>query len=181
MFCLKTFLSNTLFLSFINLSALINFFQLYLHVGFQKIVEPMFFRLPTCPFSVSIGFVPHLSWRDQPHFHKVHYANNLFWGWVLIATIITTKDLSNYGPFLLKAISVSSFGPFPFQAHLGLMDEFFSLNIVTCIPLFMQFVERGLNCFQESISNKLHNHFFSSIIFNMVFYSHYALWDLLQT
>jgi hypothetical protein len=61
MFCLKTFLSTTLFPSFINLSALIHFFQLYLHVGFWKTFEPMFFRLFTCPLSVLIGFFLHFS------------------------------------------------------------------------------------------------------------------------
>jgi hypothetical protein len=43
-----------------------------------------------------------------------------------------------------------------------------------CIPPFMQFVERGLDQFQENIYNILHDHFFFSIIFDMVFYLHCA-------
>jgi hypothetical protein len=41
-----------------------SFLSTYLHVGFWKTLEPMLFRLPTCPFSVLIGFFLHFSWGD---------------------------------------------------------------------------------------------------------------------
>lgn len=40
-------------------------------------------------------------------------------------------------------------------------------NAVACIPPFVQFVERGINWFHENISSRLHDHSFSSIIFDM--------------
>ncbi len=41
-------------------------------------------------------------------------------------------------------------------------------------PPFKQFANKGINWLQDSISNKLHNHSFFNIIFDMVFDSHYA-------
>jgi len=43
-----------------------------------------------------------------------------------------------------------------------------------CVPPFMQFVEKGLDQLRENIYNKLHDHFFFNIIFDMVFYLHFA-------
>jgi hypothetical protein len=50
----------------------------------------------------------------------------------------------------------------------------FSLDVMVCIPLFMQFVKRGSYWFQMGISNKLHDHSFSNIISKMDFDLHHA-------
>jgi hypothetical protein len=36
-----------------------------------------------------------------------------------------------------------------------------------CLPLFEQLVYRGVDCFQENISKRLHNHSFINIISNL--------------
>jgi hypothetical protein len=45
------------------------------------------------------------------------------------------------------------------------------LDVVACVPPFAQFVEKGVNQLQDSILDRLHDLFFSNIIFNMVFNS----------
>ncbi len=42
----------------------------------------------------------------------------------------------------------------------------FFLDVATCVTFFVYFVERRVNRFQNNISNKLHNHSFSNIIFD---------------
>jgi len=44
----------------------------------------------------------------------------------------------------------------------------------TCLPPFEQLIERGANQLQKTILERLHNHSFSSIIFNMSSNSHWA-------
>jgi hypothetical protein len=51
---------------------------------------------------------------------------------------------------------------------LKLTWEFSPSNIVTCVFPFIQFANKGLDRFFKNISKKLHDHFFSNIIFNMV-------------
>jgi len=56
--------------------------------------------------------------------------------WALVAPIIVTKFLLDHCLFLLEAIGVSDFGPFPFQAHLKLAQEFLPSDIVACVFSF---------------------------------------------
>lgn len=88
--------------------------------------------------------------------------------WALVAIVIATKFLYDHQPFLLEAIGVSNYGLFPIQAHLKSAWELFFLDVVTCVPPFTQFIEKGVYQLQENISNKLHNHSFLSIISYMV-------------
>jgi len=44
--------------------------------------------------------------------------------WAFFAPIITIKFLLDHHLLLLEAIGASGFGPFPFQAHLKLAQEF---------------------------------------------------------
>lgn len=60
------------------------------------------------------------------------------------------------------------------------MWELLPSNIMTCVPPFMQFTKRGLEQLQKNISNRLHDHFFPNIIFDMVFNSHHACLSLTQ-
>jgi len=70
-------------------------------------------------------------------------------------------------PFLLEAIGASSSSSFLSQVHLKLFREFFPLITTTCLTPFEQLVKRGTNPLQETNSKRLHNHFFSNIIFDM--------------
>ncbi len=45
--------------------------------------------------------------------------------------LIVVRFVFDHCQFLLEAIGVNSFGPFPFQAHLTLAQEFFSSDIMT--------------------------------------------------
>jgi hypothetical protein len=69
----------------------------------------------------------------------------------------------------LEVIGASNSDPLPFQTHLKLVGKLLPLDVVTCVPPFIQFIERGLYWFQKSILNRLYNHSFSSIISNMLF------------
>jgi hypothetical protein len=51
---------------------------------------------------------------------------------------------------------------------------------MACVPPFMWFVKRGLNRFQDIISNRLQDHFFSNIISNMAINSHYTCFEVLH-
>jgi hypothetical protein len=63
--------------------------------------------------------------------------------WALIAMTITTRFISNHHPLLkLEMVGASTFGPFPFKTHLRLVMELLPLDMVACVVLFMQFVER---------------------------------------
>ncbi len=88
-------------------------------------------------------------------------------GWVLIMLIITSRFLLDSRPFLLVAIGASSSNSLPFQAHLKLSKELFPSVVATCLHSFEQFSRRGINRLKETISKKLHDHFFSSIISDM--------------
>ncbi len=46
--------------------------------------------------------------------------------------------------------------------------------MVACVPLFGQFVKKGINWLQENISKKLHDHSFSNIISKMIFNFHHT-------
>jgi hypothetical protein len=46
--------------------------------------------------------------------------------------------------------------------------------VVACVPLFGQFVKKGVDWFQKNISNKLHDHYFSNIISKMILNSHHV-------
>jgi hypothetical protein len=70
-------------------------------------------------------------------------------------------------PFLLETIGTSSSSSFIFGAHLKLFWELFPLVATTCLAPLEQLVERGANPLQEKNSKRLHNHSFSSIIFDM--------------
>jgi hypothetical protein len=80
--------------------------------------------------------------------------------------------LLNSHPYLLKAIGASSFNSVSFQAHMRLSWKFLPLIAITCLPPLEQLVERGANRLQEIISKRLHDHLFSSIIFDMSSDSH---------
>jgi hypothetical protein len=71
-------------------------------------------------------------------------------------------------------MGANNFGPLPFQAHLTLAREFFSLDIVPWVPPFMHFIEKGLDQFLKNISNKLHDHSFFNIISDMASNLHCA-------
>lgn len=88
--------------------------------------------------------------------------------WTFITPIIVARFLLDHRLFLLEAIGANNYYPFPFQAHMRLVHELFLLDVVKCVPCFMQFVKRGSYWLQETISHRLHNHFFSHIISNMV-------------
>ncbi len=53
-------------------------------------------------------------------------------------------------------------------------QKLFPLDVVACVPLFGQFAKKGVDWFQENISNKLHDHSFSNIISKMISNSHHA-------
>ncbi len=55
-----------------------------------------------------------------------------------------------------------------------MVQELFPPNMVACVPPFMQFAKKGLNWLQQSILNKLHDHSFSNIIFDMAFDLHHG-------
>jgi hypothetical protein len=76
----------------------------------------------------------------------VSYLGN----WALVAPIITIKFLVDHCPFLLEAIGVNNFSPFPFHAHLKMAQKFLPPNLVGCIFHFMQFVKKGSNELKKS-------------------------------
>ncbi len=55
------------------------------------------------------------------------------------------RFLSNHYPFLLEGIGANNFGPFPFQAqvHLKMVQKFFPLDVVACVPPFMFVAKTG--------------------------------------
>jgi len=52
--------------------------------------------------------------------------------------------------------------------HFRLVKDFFPSDVVACVLRFMQFAEQGSNQLQKNILDRLHDHFFSNIIFDMV-------------
>jgi len=119
---------------------------------FERLTGPCFFE---CPKALLVHWLAYLG------------------SWALVAFINVLKFLLDSSPFLLEAIEASSSNSFPSQEHLKLFREFFPL-VATCLAPFEQLVERGTNPLQETISKRLHNHFFSSIISNMSFDVHQA-------
>ncbi len=73
------------------------------------------------------------------------YLGNL----ALVAPIIIIRFLLNNHPFLLEAIGATIWST-PLQAHLRL-ERLLPPNVMFCIPLFVQFVKKGIDQFQESI------------------------------
>ncbi len=120
-------------------------------------------------FSASISFSPHSHGRIGLISIKIITPATYFGNWAFIARIIHAKFLSNHHLFLLEVIGASNFHPLPFQAHLKLVGKLFPPNVMTCVPPFMQFVERGLDRLQKNILNRLYNHSLSFIISNMPF------------
>jgi hypothetical protein len=59
--------------------------------------------------------------------------------------------------------------PLSFQAHFILMQKFFLLKAITCVPHFEQLVESGIDRLHESILEILHNHSFTCIISYLFF------------
>jgi hypothetical protein len=92
--------------------------------------------------------------------------------WALVTSIIASRFLLDFHPFLLKAIGANSLGSLPFQAHLRLTQRLLRLGVVTCVPPFEQLAEQGANCFQKNISKRLHDHFFNIIFFCLLFDTH---------
>jgi len=76
--------------------------------------------------------------------------------------------------FLIEAVGANNLGFFPFHAHLRLFQEFFFMDITTCLSPFEQFAKRGVDQLQETILEILHDHSFFSIISDMYFDSHWA-------
>jgi hypothetical protein len=60
----------------------------------------------------------------------------------------------------------------PFLDTFKISAITFSFGTATCVPLFEQVDEKGANRFQESISERLHNHSFSNILFYLPLDSH---------
>jgi hypothetical protein len=128
---------------------------------------------PHAPLMHQQVFFP-ISHRPSLMGGSTSYLRNSFGELGIYGTYHITKFLSNHYPFLLEAIGANNFGPFPFHAHLRMVQKLLPLDIMACVPPFMWFVEKGFNRFQKSISNRLHDHSFSSIISNMATNSHYT-------
>ncbi len=128
----------------------------------------------TSPASASISFSPHFHGRIGFISIKLIALTAYFGNWALITHIIHAKFLSNLHLFLLEVISANNSNLPPFQAHLKLVGKLLPPNVMTCVPPFMQIVERRLDRFQKNILNRLYNHSFFSIIFNMSFDSQCA-------
>jgi hypothetical protein len=111
MFRLETFISTPLFPSFISLLTLVHLLLFDFHVSIWECLGPKFFGSFTCPFSALTRFSPHFSLGDQPHFHIVHYIDNLFRELGTYEPTIIAKFLFDHCSFLLKAISVNNFDP----------------------------------------------------------------------
>jgi hypothetical protein len=136
--------------------------------------RPRFFQLPKGCFVVPIDFFPHFLWGIGFISIKVIASASYLANWVFIAPIIDIKFLFNCHFFSLEMIGINSFDMFMLQAHLRLAWEFLPLDVVVCVPLFGQFVNRGINSLQENILDKFHYNFFSNIIFNMAFESYHV-------
>jgi len=67
--------------------------------------------------------------------------------WAFVAPIIIVKFLLNHHPFLLEVMQSNNYCPLPFQAHLKLTKKLFPLDVVACIPPFIQFAKRGIDQF----------------------------------
>jgi hypothetical protein len=100
-------------------------------------------------------------------FLKGHCSNYLLGSWALIAHAIISKFLLDYYSFLLEVIGESNLRPLPFQTHLNSTWKLLPLRVIACVPLFEQLVKRSANCLQESISERLHDHSFINILFNL--------------
>jgi hypothetical protein len=59
-------------------------------------------------------------------------------------------------------------------AHLKLAWELLLIVMTSCIPFFEQLAKNGLYQFQDMISKRLHDHFFSSILSNLPLNVHHA-------
>ncbi len=175
-FHLKTLLLVMLYPP-IDLLASPCFFWCNLLVRFVETFGPRLFRLSPWPLDVPIAFFPHFLWGYWLQFHKVHYINNLLGNWAFVKLIIASKFWSDHHPFLLEAIGANSFGLFPlYDLRLAHQD---SPRCGGLCSLFGQFVKKGIDWFQENISNKLHDHSFSDIISKMILNSHHAHIEIL--
>lgn len=143
---LENFSMCSIFSCLINPLPPVCLFQLDLHESFWKIHGPRFFELfldhlsaLVVSFPISHGGIHLISTKL---ISMVVSLRN----WALIATTITTRFILNHHPLLkLEMISASTFGPFPFETHLKLAGELLPLDMVACVVLFMQFVERRSN------------------------------------
>jgi hypothetical protein len=79
MFHTKTFLSTPFLFSFTICLTLVHLFWHDAHANFWVFLGIRLFGLPTSPFNVSLGFLPHFWWAEQLHFCRIHCVTNLFW------------------------------------------------------------------------------------------------------
>lgn len=145
--------------------------QFDLHVNFQEAFRPKYecLKAPLVCRQILLPISSHrIGFISTKTIALIMYLG----GWVLVVLIIISRFLLDSRPFLLVAIGASSLNSLPFQAHLKLSKELLPSVVAACLHSFEQFSRRGINQLKETISKKLHDHFFSSIISNMSFNSH---------
>jgi len=126
------------------------------------------FGLTACFLNVLTSFSPHFSWGD--HFISTKFITLATYlsNWAFIALIIVAKFLSNHHLVLLEVINVNNSTPSPlniFEVSVGCHDMHSS---------FHEVYWKGIKLIFEKHLNILQNHFFSTIIFDMVFDLHHA-------
>jgi hypothetical protein len=94
--------------------------------------------------------------------------------WALVALIIVVRFMVDQHPFLLEALTWINNNTFSFQQDLNAACDLLPPPTCACLPPFEQLIGQQIVQFQDSISETLHHHTFSSMFPNGISKVHQA-------